>query len=366
MWQTLREIHFMFYVALVFILFPVVGVLTGEYSPLLLVWTAIFVWAYLSILVVEDNGKQWGFWFLLCVYIVYASLALNLGFTWYLFYLSNILIYRLHEHRLASPLFLSFFMVEFLIILGAVFVYEQSWEFYANLLIPLLFQNIIVLGLRRLQMIEDLKVERMRQNEKINLLLAESERNRIGRDLHDSLGHTFAMLSLKTELAQQFLQLKDLEELGKELEEIHEISRKSMVDVRRIVDNLKTRTLEEELATIEKMLEMTGVEVELTNELNVASLPKQVQINLSMILLELATNIIKHANARHCSIHLWSEAACVLLDVEDDGVGFKEVTGRELHSIRERLSGLDGQIDILSSAQPTLIRLTLPLKGGER
>ena len=41
--------------------------------------------------------------------------------------------------------------------------------------------------------------------------LAENERNRIGRDLHDSLGHTFAMLSVKTELAQQFLQMKSYE-----------------------------------------------------------------------------------------------------------------------------------------------------------
>ena len=73
----------------------------------------------------------------------------------------------------------------------------------------------------------------------LNLFLAENKRNRIGRDLHDSLGHTFAMLSLKTELAQQLLKMSQYEQAGKELAEVHDISKQSMADVRRIIDNLK-------------------------------------------------------------------------------------------------------------------------------
>ena len=48
----------------------------------------------------------------------------------------------------------------------------------------------------------------MEQNAQLNLFMAENERNRIGHDLHDSLGHTFAMLSVKAELAQQFYRWK--------------------------------------------------------------------------------------------------------------------------------------------------------------
>ncbi len=48
------------------------------------------------------------------------------------------------------------------------------------------------------------------QNQYINILSAENERNRIGRDLHDSLGHTFAMMTLKTELALKLLEKKEL------------------------------------------------------------------------------------------------------------------------------------------------------------
>ena len=52
------------------------------------------------------------------------------------------------------------------------------------------------------------KRRKRKQNAKLNLFLAENERNRIGQDLHDSLGHTFAMLSVKTDLAIQLLQMQ--------------------------------------------------------------------------------------------------------------------------------------------------------------
>ncbi|MBU5894825.1 hypothetical protein JVW19_22895, partial [Vibrio cholerae O1] len=74
-----------------------------------------------------------------------------------------------------------------------------------------------------------------KQNAQINLLLAENERNRIGQDLHDSLGHTFAMLSVKTDLALQLFQMEAYPQVEKELKEIHQISKDSMNEVRTIV-----------------------------------------------------------------------------------------------------------------------------------
>lgn len=365
MLQKLKQINFMFYIALIFLIFPIVGVLSGEYSPILLLWTLFFVLAYFYILIEENPVGQWLAWFVMLIYIAYTIFSVNINFIWYTFYLSNLMTYRLKEASFFSLRYLSFWLFQ-IFILAKIYLgktTDLSGFFYIFLI--LLFMDLLTFGFKREQSIAALKAEQVKQNEQINLLLAESERNRIGRDLHDSLGHTFAMLSLKTELAQQFLQMNELECLGKELQEVHDISKQSMADVRRIIDNLKTRTLPEELATIEKMLEMTGVEVELTNELNIASLPQHLQASMSMILLETATNIIKHAKADHCSIRLHEELGQILLDVEDDGQGFKEVTGQELRSIRERLEALSGEIEILSSSQPTLIRVILPYGGGK-
>ena len=55
----------------------------------------------------------------------------------------------------------------------------------------------------------------------------------------------------------------------------------------------------------------------------------------------------------------------LILDIQDDGCGFQKLTGRELHSIRERLSALSGKLEILSSQDPTWIRIELPYGGKE-
>ncbi len=196
----------------------------------------------------------------------------------------------------------------------------------------------------------------------LNLFLAENKRNRIGRDLHDSLRHTFAMLSLKTELVQQLLKMSQYEQAGKELAEVHDISKQSMADVRRIIDNLKSRTLHEELITIQTMLEMSDVRVHLDNQLNIASISPSMQSSITMILLELAANIIKHAQAKHCIIYLISDARNLILDVEDDRIGFEEITGKELHSIRERLTILSGNVEILNHRKPTKIQVVIAIE----
>lgn len=220
-------------------------------------------------------------------------------------------------------------------------------------------------GLYRIQTTERIKEEKVKQNAQLNLFMAENERNRIGRDLHDSLGHTFAMLSVKAELAQQFLQMEAYDKAAKELKEVQEISKKSMADVRRIINNLKERTLDEELVTIRAMLEMSGIQVEIDNQLNVASIPPSQQSTISMILLEAATNIIKHAQAKKSWFSLVKKDDKLVLDIRDDGCGFQKLTGQELHSIRERLVMMSGRVEILSGKNPTQVRIELPYGGKE-
>ncbi len=80
----------MFHIALVFIIFPVAGVISGN-TRLLLLWTAIFAEA---IMYFAGNHRLIHFflWVFLVAYIYYGSVWLNTGFTWYIFYLSNLLI----------------------------------------------------------------------------------------------------------------------------------------------------------------------------------------------------------------------------------------------------------------------------------
>ena len=363
MWKKLKNIHYMFHIALVFIVFPIAGVISGDYSLLLLLWTVFFIGAYYNLLLDNHPFHQWLSWWIMIAYIFYSSIWLNPSFVWYIFYLSNLLIYHFNEIPFKSWRFWTFFTLQPIILFSIFFRNPSDLSYLIFLLATFLFADLLTFGLYRMQVAELLQEEKRKQNAQLNLFLAENERNRIGRDLHDSLGHTFAMLSVKTELAQQFLQMKAYEKAGKELQEVHEISKQSMADVRRIIDNLKTRTLDDELVTIQVMLEMSGIQVQVLNQLNIASIAPNIQSSLSMVLLELATNIIKHAQASSCQIHLYSEKNRVITDVEDNGKGFKTVTGKELHSIQERVEALSGQVEILSYKQPTMIRVNLSMEG---
>ena len=363
MWKKLKNIHYMFHIALVFIVFPIAGVIGGDYSLLLLLWTVFFIGAYYNLLLDNHPFHQWLSWWIMIAYIFYSSIWLNPSFVWYIFYLSNLLIYHFNEIPFKSWRFWTFFTLQPIILFSIFLKNPSDLSYLIFLIATFLFADLLTFGLYRMQVAELLQEEKRKQNAQLNLFLAENERNRIGRDLHDSLGHTFAMLSIKTELAQQFLQMKAYEKAGKELQEVHEISKQSMADVRRIIDNLKTRTLDDELVTIQVMLEMSGIQVQVLNQLNIASIAPTMQSSLSMVLLELATNIIKHAQASHCKIRLYSEDKRLIADVEDNGKGFKTVTGKELHSVQERVEALSGQVEILNYKQPTKIRVHLPMEG---
>ena len=193
-------------------------------------------------------------------------------------------------------------------------------------------------------------------------MLAENERSRIGQDLHDSLGHTFAMLSVKTDLALQLFQMQAYPQVEKELKEIHQISKDSMNEVRTIVENLKSRTLASELETVKKMLEIAGIEVEVDNQLDKASLTQDVESTAAMILLELATNIIKHASAEKAYLKLERTDQKLVLTVRDDGKGFATVKGNELHTVRDRAAAFSGQVELVSLKDPTEVRVHLPYK----
>lgn len=200
-------------------------------------------------------------------------------------------------------------------------------------------------------------------NRTINILSAENERNRIGRDLHDTLGHTFAMMSLKTELALKQMDKEQYDAARKNLEELNQISRDSMYEVREIVNKLKYRTVAEELLELERLFDLSDIVLTVDSSLDLDSLSPVTQSTLSMVLRELANNVIKHSQADSCQIRL-SRNLGIILEFEDDGCGFKEVTGQELHSIRERLSLVDGDLEILSQSHPTIIRVHLK-EGGK-
>ena len=360
MLERLKSIHYMFWVSLIFMIFPILPVVTGWLSVWHLFIDILFVVAYLGILTTKSQRLSWLFWGIMLTYVVGNTAFVAVNYIWFFFFLSNLLSYHFSVGGLKS-LHVWTFLVAQVLVVGQLLIFQEV-EFLFYILVILAFVDLMTLGLVRIRIVEDLKEAQAKQNAQINLLLAETERSRIGQDLHDSLGHTFAMLSVKTDLALQLFQMEAYPQVEKELKEIHQISKDSMNEVRTIVENLKSRTLASELETVKKMLEIAGIEVEVDNQLDKASLTQDVESTAAMILLELATNIIKHAKAEKAYLKLERTDQELVLTVRDDGKGFAIVKGNELHTVRDRATAFSGQVELVSLKDPTEVRVHLPYK----
>ncbi|MGT2785318.1 sensor histidine kinase [Streptococcus merionis] len=358
MFRSFKETDPLYYAGLVFMIFPFGGIAWFGYPVWTIIPSTAFSLAYLAIIHIKNRYQKTIalLWFYLLGYIVWMSCFIEGSMMWFFFFLTNLLVWRFGD-KIKSYRFISFLLGIFVVIvIGMV----RSTSLFAKvycIIIPIFILVMLFTQYQNLQA-EELREELYQQNKTINLLAAENERNRIGRDLHDTLGHTFAMMTLKTELALKQLDKNNTPAVQKELEDLRTISQTSMKEVRELINNLKYRTVSEELTTIQEMFTLSKIDLEVDNQIKTDQLAPVMHSTITMILRELATNIIKHAQARHCQIRI-EQADQLTIEVTDDGVGFDQLTGEELHSIKERLQFVKGQVAIVSKANPTTIRISL-------
>ena len=362
MLERLKSIDYMYWASLIFMVFPIVPVVTGELPSWHLLIDILFVLAYLGVLTTKSQRLSWLCWVIMLAYVAGNTAFVGVNYIWFFFFLANLLIYHFGVRSFNSLHVRTFLLAQFLVVGQLLIFQEVEVEFLVYLLGIITFIDLMTFGLVRIRIVEDLKEAQVKQNAQINLLLAENERSRIGQDLHDSLGHTFAMLSVKTDLALQLFQMEAYPQVEKELKDIHQISKDSMNEVRTIVENLKSRTLTSELETVKKMLEIAGIEVETDNQLDTASLTQELESTASMILLELVTNIIKHAKASKVYLKLERTEKELILTVRDDGCGFTSIKGDDLHTVRDRVLPFSGEVKVISWKQPTEVQVRLPYK----
>src|SRR5262249_6183064 len=139
-------------------------------------------------------------------------------------------------------------------------------------------------------------------NEEIEHLAKVAERERIARDLHDVLGHTLSVITLKSELAGKLID-RDPQRAGKEIREVEEISRKALSEVRDAIRGYRTQGLVAELAQAKSTLETAGLAVQ-CDTATTMKLPAVQESVLSLAVREAVTNVVRHAQARTCRLRL--------------------------------------------------------------
>jgi two-component system sensor histidine kinase DesK len=195
-------------------------------------------------------------------------------------------------------------------------------------------------------------------NDEIEHLATVAERERIARDLHDVLGHTLSVIILKSELAGKLMD-RDPQRAGNEIREVEQISRQALSEVRDAIRGYRSQGLPAELAKAKATLETAGVSVKC--EAAKLTLPAMHESVLSMAVREAVTNVVRHAQARNCSMRLGQRNGSCHLEIEDDGRGGAHSEGNGLRGMRERVEMLGGTLTRDSQAG-TRITINLPLK----
>ena len=191
----------------------------------------------------------------------------------------------------------------------------------------------------------------------VEQLATVAERERIARDLHDLLGHTLSVITLKSELAAKLVG-SDTARAEREMREVESISREALAEVRQAVQGYRTLGLPTELTNAKMALGAAGVE--LTVEGTPFDLPATHEGVLALALREAVTNVVRHARAGRCTVRLRQAGGEFQLEVQDDGRGGRIEEGSGLAGLRERIVGLGGSLEVDGTAGMRLL-VSLPL-----
>lgn len=188
-----------------------------------------------------------------------------------------------------------------------------------------------------------------------------AERERISRDLHDVLGHTLSLITLKSQLAGRLLTDRpDLSRACVEIADIERVSRQALADVQRTILDERVETIGMELERAASTLRTAGIAVQCRCE--ATQLDTAQESILGLTLREAVTNVVRHAQARSCSIRLHQDQDLCVLEVKDDGRGGCDADGQGLQGMRERIEALGGSVlrDVLNGTHLTVRLPAMP------
>ena len=191
------------------------------------------------------------------------------------------------------------------------------------------------------------------------------ERNRLARELHDSVAQTLYGLTLQAEAAARNLTAGQIDEAAGALREIRDSAQQTLQETRLLIFELRPPILEQEglITALQNRLESvesrSGLKVQIMLD-EVKQLSAGIEAGLYGIANEALNNILKHARAKSVKVSLKKQGEKIVLEIQDDGVGF-DVNGMSggmgLNGMKERAEQFGGDLQIMSDNKGTIIRV---------
>lgn len=365
---TFRRVWLLANVWLLFLTFPVLSIVVDDLSTgrkgaalgLIAVFAVIHMVAYRELirrglgLRADPETNRGTVWFVLLVSITAAACLVG---SW--------------SALAVVPFLVSFAIYHFswrtALIIGAI-------SLAAVLVIPALggvlgqvwFFSVIVLSVGGAAGLNRVDSERQEEQGVLLAQLAVSqERDRLARDVHDVLGHSLTVVILKAQVCERLLGSLDhvaptterdidavLAQTRAQLAEVESVSRRALSEIRATVGGLRSADLADELAAARVVLADAEVELTIVGEASdISPIERPV---LAWVVREAVTNIVRHARATQCQIHLSpnqdSSSEQVLIRIVDNGVGLgTSQPGNGLTGLQERVHASGATLQITSA-----------------
>lgn len=187
----------------------------------------------------------------------------------------------------------------------------------------------------------------LQTNRRLEAIVRKGERDRIARDLHDTLGQSFSMLTIKAELAKKLL-VKQPDQVIYELNDIEQASRDNLQLVRNIVNNLHQDSLTEVILKQSQNLSDADIVLITDGEEGAREWPTTVQNQFAQVLPEAITNVIRHANAHEVVITFSQNDKEYQIIVRDDGrkQSFERAGSNGISGMKSRMTNFGGTFTI--------------------
>jgi two-component system, NarL family, sensor histidine kinase DesK len=200
-------------------------------------------------------------------------------------------------------------------------------------------------------------------NKRIAELVKLEERQRIARDLHDTLGQKLSLIGLKSDLARKLI-TKDPEQARSELKDVQQTARTALSEVRKMVSSMRGIRLKDEIGRVKEILKAGQINLVCKGDFSPSNVSPFTENILSMCLKEAVNNVVKHSGASSCYISIAQAGGEIVLVVKDDGI-FKGTPdrlagGHGLLGIKERLEFINGSLDVETKNGTELI-IKVPL-----
>ncbi|MEU0572599.1 sensor histidine kinase [Nonomuraea sp. NPDC005983] len=328
---------------LVYLLFPISEIASGEIAGTRAVWATLslvaFLVSYVATVVSPRTFYERGRWtvpLLALTTVIGIGASLVFGGAWLSLPVYTVVLYCMILWP-RQALFGIGGMLAAVVVSGLITRTDPGAITILGLQVVTL--GLLFIGVRNTRVL----AQQLRDAEgEMARLAATDERLRIARDLHDLLGHSLSLIVLKAELAGRLAEgsPRVLNEIG----DIESVARQALVEVREAVTGYRQRSMAEELDSARSALRAARVEAQVRVE--GTPLPDLLDGLLAWAVREGTTNVIRHAEASRCMISVTSDGAHATLDIVDDGRGAGPYEmGSGLQGLTERIRAAGGEVE---------------------